>query len=255
MGTSQSKQNQQGDNSNALNNGNYKSHLDDWPWVWAIRDPSCLDWKNGLDSETIQAHALMQQKMPVPIVANSLYLGNAASIQNISYLKELGITSVLNMAGPMCLPSKTIKALKANNISYHRIDAQDEFDYPLLEKHWEEANAFIEESIQKNHGKCVVHCVAGMNRSVLVAAAYYMINTNTTVLETVGHVRKQRGNHALQNEGFQEQLVAMARRNVLLGPKPGTPDSSLPVPMLMPSDFGSARTQVNRSNPLDRISS
>merc|ERR1712218_67641 len=123
-----------------------------------------------------------QQNMPLPIIKDSLYLGNAACIQNVQRLLDLNITSVLNMAGPMALPKKTIKALKASNIGYHRIDAEDEFQYPLLEKHWEEAKRFIDESIQNTDGKCVVHCVAGMNRSALIATAYYMVETNTPVL-------------------------------------------------------------------------
>ena len=208
----------------------FESQYEDWPWVWGLRDAEWLDWKIGLTNEEIQSEALRQIDLPVPITDN-LYLGDARSVETVSRLKDLGITAVLNMAGPVALRRKTIEAYKKHGIQYKRIDAEDEIEYPLLEKHCEEAFDFIEKTTTKDDadgkkaGKCVVHCRAGMNRSGLVAAAYYMMTTQTHVLETVKHVRKQRGNVALSNEGFQQQLVAMARKNNLLGPRPGTEES------------------------------
>ena len=91
---------------------NFKSQGGDWPWVWAIRDGSVLDWKNDLESDDeIQAQANKQQELPVQI-SDTLYLGSAASIQNVSRLQEMGITSVLNMAGKYALRSQTIKCLE-----------------------------------------------------------------------------------------------------------------------------------------------
>ena len=212
----------------------YEISLDDWPWLWAIWDSECLDWKRGLDDDEIQETALRQAKLPVPIITDSLYVGNAFSVSSIETLKDNGITAVLNMAGPMALKRKTIQAYRNNGIQYKRIDGLDEDDYPLLQKHWLEASDFITFTT-KNGGKCVVHCVAGRNRSVLIVAAYYMLSKRTNVLETVQHVRKQRGNIALWNEGFQAQLVALARKHDLLGPAPGT-DGSIVTKIPPPSN-------------------
>eukprot|EP00980_Cylindrotheca_fusiformis_P004917 scaffold1049_cov108-Cylindrotheca_fusiformis.AAC.2 len=203
---------------------------EDWPWVWAIRDPECLDWKKGLSETEIRSEALRQnQMMPVPILDNVVFLGNAHSVESIARLKELGITAVLNMAGPLALKRKTIQAFEKNGIQYKGINAMDEPEYPLLQNHWKEASDFIQKStatVEKDGGgKCVVHCVAGINRSGLIVAAHYMLTTQTPVLETVKHLRKQRGNVALFNEGFQQQLVSMARQHSLLGAKPGTEGS------------------------------
>mmetsp|Transcript_110563 Transcript_110563/g.165512 ORF Transcript_110563/g.165512 Transcript_110563/m.165512 type:complete len:236 (-) Transcript_110563:191-898(-) len=225
-----------------------KSIPEDWPWVWALRDGSILDWKHAMQSDDeIQAQAKRQQKLPVQI-AGTLFLGNAASIQNVTLLEALEITAVLNMAGPIALPSNTIKALRSRGIEYKRIDAEDEYEYPLLENHLQEAMAFIK-SATKGKGKCVVHCVAGMNRSGLIVAAYHMLTTQTPVLETVKHIRKHRGNVALQNEGFQEQLVALARQENLLGAMPGTEESF--IKKLPPADWREERKK--RPNPLDRF--
>ncbi|KAL3941724.1 MAG: hypothetical protein SGBAC_003968 [Bacillariaceae sp.] len=228
----------------------YESVHGDVPWLWAISEPEILDWKIGLSDEEIQETALRQTQLPVPITDN-LFLGNAFSVESIEKLQARGITAVLNMAGPLALKRKTIRAYKNLGIQYKRIDGEDEYEYPLLEKHWEEAHDFIESTTKNGKGKCVVHCVAGMNRSGLIAAAYYMVATQTPVLESVQHVRKQRGNVALCNQGFQAQLVALARMNDLLGPEPGTEESI--VKQAPPKAIGNWEPPTPKENPLDRL--
>ena len=162
-------------------------------------------------------------------------------------MQSLGITAVLNLAGPLALRRKTIVALEKHGIKYKRIHAEDELEYPVLENHWQEALDFIQKSTKTGKGKCVVHCVAGMNRSGLVVAAYYMMTTQTPVLETMKHVRRQRGNVALCNEGWQQQLVVMTRNNNLLGPQPGTEGSMIQqFPPPAESDWVFASTTINK---------
>jgi len=52
-----------------------------------------------------------------------------------------------------------------------------------------------------------------------------MLSERETVLVTIAHIRKRRGNAFLWNESFQEQLVQLARNEGLLGPKPGSAGS------------------------------
>ena len=231
----------------------YEVDQEDWPWLWSIFEPECLDWKIGLSVEEIQQTALSQAQLPVPIT-NSLFLGNAFSVESIEKLKERGITAVLNMAGPMALKKKTIQAYKNHDIQYKRIDADDEFEYRLLQKHWKEAHDFIQSTTKNGKGKCVVHCVAGVNRSGVIVTAYYMLSTQTNVLESVKHVRRQRGNIALSNQGFQAQLVAMARKHDLLGPAPGTAECIVKqeAPPLSSSHHHWAFNPTPRENPLDK---
>ena len=199
----------------------YDPIQEDWPWVWGIRHASNLDWKIGRNDEDIQYHIKKQQQLPAKIT-DSVYLGSALTVQNATRLESLGITAVLNMAGSRALQKDTIKEYEKRGIKYRTINAQDEKSYPVLEKHWQEALEFITSSLSDGKGKCIVNCMAGVNRSGLIVAAYYMMITQTPVLETVKHIRTQRGSVALNNEGFQQQLVAMARMNDLLGPMPGT---------------------------------
>jgi len=265
MGTNQSKTEKEAPSPSSSAH-DYESCHEDWPWVWGIHDPENLDWKIGLSDHDIQATAIRQYDMPVPITDDKVYLGNALSVESISKLQQRGITAVLNMAGPHALHRRTIQAFKKHGIHYKQINAHDEEDYNLLQKHWKEARDFIQTSIQTNEtngrqgGKCVVHCVAGMNRSGLIVAAHHMLATRTTVLYTVKHVRFRRGNVALGNGGFQRQLVAMARREHLLGAAPGTEGSIVRgVPPAAGKDWCKAnnvlaKQQQWKDNPLDRLS-
>ena len=65
-------------------------------------------------------------------------------------------------------------------------------------------------------GKVVVHCVAGINRSGVVATAAYMIATQTPVLDAIKHVHSKRG-ALLWNKSFVVQLCILARKHNLLG--------------------------------------
>ena len=66
----------------------------------------------------------------------------------------------------------------------------------------------------------MVHCQAGINRSGVIVAAIHMLEEQKNVLDVVRHIRRRRGNCFLWNESFQKQLVALAKRNNLLGAKP-----------------------------------
>ena len=90
-------------NNNHRSASRYDSIDEDWPWVWGIREPKLLDWKIGLSDDQIIRRSKLQQDLPVKI-SEDLYLGSALSVQrSVSSLVDLGITAVLNVAGPMAL--------------------------------------------------------------------------------------------------------------------------------------------------------
>jgi Dual specificity phosphatase, catalytic domain len=225
----------------------YEYQPEDWPWVWAIRDPKVLDWRPGLSPEAILDRQNYQDNLPVHIYGK-VFLGSANSVQDLAKLKKLGIRRVLNMAGSMALKKSTILAYQKEGFDYKRITALDTHYYPLLENDWNEAYDFIHDSEQE--GNVVVHCMAGVNRSVLIVAADYMVSNQVPVLETMRHVRRQRGNIALQNEYFQEQLVALARSSNLLGKAPGTEGSKLENVVVPSRNSFPARSQANNCKNL-----
>lgn len=207
----------------------YGYEPDDWPYVWAMLDPECLDWKNYTKDETEMAEVWSRhgsiQYTPIPVSEDRyLFLGSAGSVKKVDMLREMGISHVLNMAGPPA--AGPVEEYRAVGIMYHQIDAEDEEGYPLFASHLQEALNFIRMSRESiNHSKCVVHCVAGMNRSVAIVAAELMLSQKRSVLQVMRDLRRWRGNSALCNKSFQEQLVALARKNNLLGVAPGLPGS------------------------------
>merc|ERR1712014_140519 len=114
----------------------------------------------------------------------------------------------------------------------------DEEGYPMLDRHLGSARAFIA-AAKSTGGKCLVHCVAGISRSGVLVAAETLLSERMTVLDTVAHCRRCRGNAFLWNNSFQEQLVSLARKEGLLGASPGQAGSIVsevppPAPLVMP---------------------
>ena len=91
----------------------------------------------------------------------------------------------------------------------------------MLSQHLERCRAFYAECKSTENGKMVIHCQAGINRSGVITAAIYMLEEQMHVLDVVKHIRRRRGNCYLWNVSFQKQLIALAKKNGLLGPKPG----------------------------------
>ena len=189
-------------------------------YVVAISNPVFLDWEHRAANTKDEA-AKTEQQHAFPLqIDDNLFISNASAASNLEQLKELHISHVLNVAGP---PAAWRPATVYHDagIQYKMVDAIDEPTYNMLD-HLQECRDFIELARSQPNGKVCVHCQAGCNRSGLIVAADYMLAHRSNVLETVLHCRKCRGNSFLTNPGFQGQLVALARKNKLLGPAPGT---------------------------------
>lgn len=194
----------------------YDSISEDKPWVDAARDIEMTDWSDGLTTAETKRIRSKQKSPPVQI-HEQLYLSDARNVHNIFTLEAFGIRRVLNMAGPHAAPPPAIlRQYEDNGIIYKEIAAEDDEEYDLLGLHLEEALEFLHSGTAVS----VVHCGAGINRSGLIACADFMLRKRIPVIEAITHLRKQRGNIALCNEGFQKQLIALARINDLLGEVP-----------------------------------
>jgi atypical dual specificity phosphatase len=223
--------------SSNFDNTHNQASEDDWPWLWAIRDHNILDWRKCIGNGPLQEDnmidiSMAQSMLPVEITPY-LFLSDARSAHNINRLKELGITHVLNVAGKFASPAEEIYSKE--EICVKVIEAEDEDGYPMLRKHLADSRLFIQEA-RKSGGKCVVHCVAGINRSGVIVAAEKLLTERMNVLDVIAHIRKQRGNVYLTNETFQEELVALARKEGLLGPGPGEAGGRIPT-KVPPKDF------------------
>ena len=72
------------------------------------------------------------------------------------------------------------------------------------------------ETARENNSKCLIHCMAGINRSGCLAAAYYMVFKGIGPISAVEHILQAR-ERLLSNDGFIERLVRFAsERNLLV---------------------------------------
>jgi len=76
-------------------------------------------------------------------------------------------------------------------------------DCPIL-KYFEETYEFIDNALSK--GKALVHCFAGMSRSVTIVSAYLMKKYSMSAIDSLKYVKSKR-EQSNPNAGFIVQLV------------------------------------------------
>ena len=145
-----------------------------------------------------------------------LLLGDLASAACLPALVRLGVTHVLNAAGDEARGAAT-DAYARHGMRYLQLGAMDVVGYEMG-RHWTAAGPFIR-AAREAGGRCLVHCAAGINRSGFVAATELLLHSRLAVLEAVTRLRAARG-VVLLNEGFQRQLIEIARDHNLLGATP-----------------------------------
>ncbi|XP_062308625.1 dual specificity protein phosphatase 22-B-like [Osmerus eperlanus] len=128
-------------------------------------------------------------------VLPELYLGNFKDARDRELLKQHNITHILSIhdtAAPIL-----------EDFTYLCIPAADRSKQNLI-PFFKESIGFIHESRLKGKG-CLVHCVAGVSRSVTLVVAYVMTVTGRGWVESLAAVRVARP-CAGPNLGFLRQL-------------------------------------------------
>ncbi|XP_024247203.2 dual specificity protein phosphatase 22-B isoform X1 [Oncorhynchus tshawytscha] len=139
--------------------------------------------------------ACMQRTITVQQVLPDLYLGNFKDARDREQLTRNNITHILSIhdsAAPI-LPGMTYLCISAADLPTQN-----------LRMHFKQSIMFIHESRLKGEG-CLVHCLAGVSRSVTLVVAYIMTVTGLGWQEALAAVRVARP-CAGPNLGFQRQL-------------------------------------------------
>ncbi|XP_058411391.1 dual specificity protein phosphatase 22 isoform X2 [Diceros bicornis minor] len=132
-----------------------------------------------------------------------LYIGNfkdARDTEQLSKNKVTHILSVHDSARPML-----------EGVKYLCIPAADSPSQNLT-RHFKESIKFIHECRLRGEG-CLVHCLAGVSRSVTLVIAYIMTVTDFGWEDALHTVRAGRS-CANPNPGFQRQLQEFEKREV-----------------------------------------
>ncbi|XP_053570639.1 dual specificity protein phosphatase 22 [Bombina bombina] len=132
-----------------------------------------------------------------------LFIGNFKDARDIEQLHKNKITHILSIhdsARPML-----------EGMKYLCIPASDSPNQNLIQ-HFKESTGFIHECRLKGEG-CLVHCLAGVSRSVTLVVAYVMAVTNLGWDDALSAVRGAR-TCANPNMGFQKQLEDFGKHDI-----------------------------------------
>ncbi|GAA50584.1 Dual specificity protein phosphatase 10 [Clonorchis sinensis] len=123
---------------------------------------------------------------PVSEILPYLYIGNARDAQNNDLLSHLGITHIINVSVTVLPP------FTDNQLYQYLILPVVDTDEQNLRPSIDRAVDFIYEA-EKSNGVVLVHCVAGVSRSVAIVMAYLMHKyRNFTVLRALDFIQSRR---------------------------------------------------------------
>ena len=135
---------------------------EDVPFLYCLRNPEVLDWKSCLSPEEIEVQARRQQDMPLEI-SPTLFLADHKACANLELMQARGVTHIFNVAG---------KGHQCSEVEYRQAgieqvsfdEAEDDEDYPMLERHLGAFREFCEKArVEKGDAaKVVIHCRAGL---------------------------------------------------------------------------------------------
>ncbi|ELK25078.1 Dual specificity protein phosphatase 7 [Myotis davidii] len=150
-----------------------------------------------------------QPAFPVQILPY-LYLGCAKDSTNLDVLGKYGIKYILNVT-----PNLPNAFEHGGEFTYKQIPISDHWSQNLSQ-FFPEAISFIDEARSKKCG-VLVHCLAGISRSVTVTVAYLMQKMNLSLNDAYDFVKRKKSNIS-PNFNFMGQLLDFERTLGLSSP-------------------------------------
>jgi protein-tyrosine phosphatase len=129
-------------------------------------------------------------------IIDGIYIGDIYSASNYNNLEKNNIKSIV-----CCVVG--IDDLYPKYIDYLNLDLIDNCDENIT-RVFDVSNKFIESNIKDNK-KILIHCIAGVSRSVTLLIAYLIKNYDYNPEKALEIIKKHR-NIANPNENFMKQL-------------------------------------------------
>lgn len=196
---------------------------DDRPSSIATGDICCLNLNALRIEPAVVPSTEKRQVFPVQILPH-LFLGNYETASDAELLERIGVHYIINV-------TSNLPNVFEDSPSYHyqRISVDDNSSHNLSH-YFPEAIAFIDAAADADSA-CLVHCLAGISRSVTVCLAYLM-NKNKWSLEDAYDLVLRRNASIAPNFHFMGQLIEYERH---LGVRSASVGMNLSVPPLSPS--------------------
>lgn len=174
-----------------------------------------LKWLTIIDEILSNHFQFKDTQFADEIIDGQIWLGDSSDAKNIEAIQKRNITNIINCASTeisVVYPSKEL-------FNVLKIDATDNSRYNLLDIHLQKCLNFFDVSLKQKKGRLLIHCMAGMNRSVTILIAYMItVNEDMDLLKAIQFVCKRRA-WILTNEGFKRQLIRYAHKIGKLKPK------------------------------------
>ncbi|XP_040577973.1 uncharacterized protein [Lepeophtheirus salmonis] len=138
-----------------------------------------------------------------------IFLGDEASARNLSFLKKIKVTHVLNTAQGKWTDYSFVDLTKdyydGTGITYQGFEL---WDHPgvNIQKYFGPANEFISSCIEGG-GRVLVHCQMGVSRSCVCAMSYLMLTKGFSAVQTLKIFRSRRDVHP--NDHFLSQVAEL----------------------------------------------
>lgn len=171
---------------------------------------------DNLERSSLEVSPLEVSPCPIDRVDKNIYIGNYIGAQNIEYLKNNGITHIVNTA--IELPNYYEGKFKYINLQL--LDSHQKGEENLLavlEPTYQKMTQIINSDL---NAKIFVHCAAGKSRSASIII-YYMMKKYSMNFETaLSNLRKARSivnpNDIYKSQLKDAQLQIEAEKGVLL---------------------------------------
>ncbi|OUM68985.1 hypothetical protein PIROE2DRAFT_57747 [Piromyces sp. E2] len=133
-------------------------------------------------------------------VVENLFIGSQDAAAEEEILTSKGITHIVNVG-------TGIPNMFEHKFKYFKVDILDTPEFDIL-PFIEPTSNFIDNAINNEHGKVLVHCNAGVSRSSAILIGYLMKKRNYTYEEALEKTKLARS-CICPNFGFAEQLRRM----------------------------------------------
>ncbi|ORC91990.1 putative dual specificity protein phosphatase [Trypanosoma theileri] len=163
-----------------------------------------LQLRSNLDAElsSVKLNYMWHTAPAVTPLVDGLYVGGFPDEETLDILRREGICTIINCCAGEYETHESVKA----EFTVHDFSAEDQNDYLIL-YHCYDRFAEVVNEAKRLGSRVFVHCIAGINRSVTLCAAYIMQYHHMDPVTCVRLFRAQGRTDILRNVSFRHQLV------------------------------------------------